>query len=29
MQGKAGGAEDTLSLDVHSLNDLKSRGPDR
>jgi len=25
-QGKAGGAEDTLSLDVHSLNDLKSRG---
>jgi len=25
-QGKGGGAEDTLSLDVHSLNDLKSRG---
>jgi alanyl-tRNA synthetase len=25
-QGKAGGAEDTISLDVHSLNDLKSRG---
>merc|ERR1719500_2108085 len=24
--GKAGGAEDTLSLDVHALNDLKSRG---
>jgi len=25
-QGKAGGAEDTLSLDVHALNELKSRG---